>query len=85
MLMLRAACSRSSPIDFCWRARSNSFCVQLPPAVRQVDLHVRGGKPTSAQVKAALAMQKMMMQDAAHDDKLVAQIRQDAAKLDGPP
>jgi hypothetical protein len=48
-------------------------------------LSIHGGKPTSDQVKAALAMQKMMMENAAHDDKLVAQIRQDAAKLDGPP
>jgi hypothetical protein len=68
------------PFAFC-----NSLAVQLPPAVKKVDLSIHGGKPTSDQVKAALAMQKMMMDDAAHDDKLVAQIRQDAAKLDGPP
>lgn len=65
--------------------RLNSLAVQLPPAVAHVDLEVHGGKPTTAQVKAALAMQKMMMQDAEHDDKLVAQIRQDAAQLQGPP
>ena len=58
--------------------------MQLPPAYQKVDLEVHNGKPTSAQVKAALAMQKIMMQDAAHDDKLVAEIKQTAASVDGP-
>lgn len=75
-----AACSCSAAPLFC-----NSRSFQLPPAVKQINLAVQGGKPTPAQVKAALAMQKVMMENAAHDDKLVAEIRQDAAKLDGPP
>jgi hypothetical protein len=53
--------------------------------MKKVDLNVHGGKPTQNQVKVALAMQKMMEQDAERDDKLVAQIRLNAAKLDGPP
>ena len=65
--------------------RTNSLANQLPSSLKKVDLSIHGGKPTQVQVKAALAMQKMMMQDAEHDDKLVARIRQDAAKLDGPP
>ena len=58
--------------------------MQLPPAYKKVDLEVQNGKPTSAQVKAALEMQKIMMQDAARDDKLVAQIKATAASVDGP-
>jgi len=47
-------------------------------------MEVTDGKPTTAQVKAALAMQKIMMQDAARDDKLVSEIKDTAAKVDGP-
>lgn len=71
-------CSSSPPEPQLTRA------MQLPPAYQKVDLEVKNGKPTSAQVKAALAMQKIMMQDAAHDDKLVAEIKQTAASVDGP-
>jgi len=58
--------------------------MQLPPAVRKINMEVTDGKPTTAQVKAALAMQKIMMQDAARDDKLVSEIKETAAKVDGP-
>ena len=45
---------------------------------------ITNGYCTLAQVKAALAMQKIMMQDAARDDKLVSEIKETAAKVDGP-